>query len=525
MKTTVVIAAGIVALFVLAACGGGGGGQRSGPVDAATTNASGYQRNNVTAEDLRDHWNEAAPARLALGSGAVPTDAAERKDALSSLIAGANGDRLATGTILRNIQPRQIDVIGDRGGITYGQWKGGPAGTMNIEFQYLPAEPDREPLTARAALKARIERAGKAWSYRLLDDFEPRLVPASVRRLGRNHLAAYPVSDMVADDLLIEVFYAGDYGYSSALYNGAARLKQTETDFEPHHGVLFQAPGDHWESAWVITHEIGHVLGHEFREGVGPRSAERYVNRQDHTFEGPNAMAANGGKPVPFQRLDEHRNPVSTGGEVDYGHLGPCEMIMAYGCPRSTPAELDFAVLEDIGYELLDAETASRPELYGYAAWGQWSAWGVGVERSLDWEHERDTLAANADAFGVSPTAALGDSALSGRATWTGSLLGVDIGDVRMPPVFGDAELGIELGTLDGTAVFDNLTVSAEGVNRAFRAARLQYSVSVAGNGFADNGGRVAGGFYGPNHEEMAGVLHDTAPNVSLVAGFGGLRK
>lgn len=38
------------------------------------------------------------------------------------------------------------------------------------------------------------------------------------------------------------------------------------------------------------------------------------------------------------------------------------------------PSELDLAYLDDIGYEILDAETASEPELYGYGAWGQFSA-------------------------------------------------------------------------------------------------------------------------------------------------------
>ena len=52
------------------------------------------------------------------------------------------------------------------------------------------------------------------------------------------------------------------------------------------------------------------------------------------------------------------------------------------------PSALDFAYLDDIGYEILDADTASEPELYGYGAWGQYSAWGAGVERMLEYEDD-----------------------------------------------------------------------------------------------------------------------------------------
>ena len=113
---------------------------------------------------------------------------------------------------------------------------------------------------------------------------------------------------------------------------------------------------------------------------------EQYMNRQDATFEGPESQRANGGNPVPFQWLDANRYPVpphTPGATVDYAHLGVCSSIMAY-CNKGEvyePSALDFAYLDDIGYEILDADTASEPELYGYGAWGQYSAWGAGVER------------------------------------------------------------------------------------------------------------------------------------------------
>ena len=42
-------------------------------------------------------------------------------------------------------------------------------------------------------------------------------------------------------------------------------------------------------------------------------------------------------------------------------------------------------------------------------------------------------------------------------AFFEGVKLGVDIGSAKLPPVFGDAELGVDLETLAGTAAFENL--------------------------------------------------------------------
>ena len=61
---------------------------------------------------------------------------------------------------------------------------------------------------------------------------------------------------------------------------------------------------------------------------------------------------------------------------------------MAYCSDRRVtyrPSELDFAYLDDIGYEILDAATASEPELYGFGAWARYSVWGVGVERTIQY--------------------------------------------------------------------------------------------------------------------------------------------
>lgn len=88
--------------------------------------------------------------------------------------------------------------------------------------------------------------------------------------------------------------------------------------------------------------------------------------------------------------------------------------------------------------------------------------------------------------------------------TWVGSLLGVDLGQAMLPPVVGDAQLAVNLSTLDGEANFSNLKVAVDGVSSDFRTPTLSYTVSVTDQGFEDAKGRLQGNFFGPAHEEMA---------------------
>ena len=510
-----------------------------------------YERENLTAEDLLDHWNE--PEQLRAELGLLTVDAAEvvnRRNDLAELISMAGGDPAQTGTRLRNVRPEDIEIIGERDGITYGRWTGGPAGTFNIEFDWRFAQ------DFDAEARARLERAGKSWSWRILDDFDTRVV--------RNILYTYTLVNtpdgevedvdfamgegVSVDDLLIMVVKDGERGGAGS---STREREATAEDYEPWFGWLY-FPKDRSNQTSTMAHEIGHMLG---VTGISRReypSVQRYVNTQDHTFEGPKAMEANGNAPVPFQWSYPGRKPGpnmpvapgSSGAEVDYSHLNVCTSVMAYCRDRTVtfgPSELDLAYLDDIGYEILDAQTASEPELYGYGAWGQYSAWGAGVERTIRYESgdpnivlsqggiivdAHDTLRASADAFGISPNASLADAntPLQGGITWSGSLIGVDLGQAMLPPVFGDAELQVELSTLQGTAVFDELTVHVDGASSAFRAARLEYDIGVTGNAFSDANGHVRGGFYGPSHEEMAGVLDDRTADVNLLAGFGGRR-
>ena len=134
--------------------------------------ATGW-RNNWTAEDLLDHWNDPEVFKAALELSPVnQIDLAARRRSLDNLIEMAEEASADTGTVLRNILPEEVEIIGERGGITYGQWKGGPAGTLNIEFDW------RFASALGPETRVQMERAGKAWSRRLLDDFGTHVVTA-----------------------------------------------------------------------------------------------------------------------------------------------------------------------------------------------------------------------------------------------------------------------------------------------------------------------------------------------------------
>ena len=257
------------------------------------------------------------------------------------------------------------------------------------------------------------------------------------------------------------------------------------------------------------------------------------IRRMRETDNGPKSVAEHGG-PVPFQWLDADRRPVPTGtGAVDYGHLGVCSMVMSYAAGICGSSREKYEPNElDVGWEVLGAATARESEVYGYGAWAEHSAWGVGVERILgaiptsrnDIAHH-DWLQASAAAFGTAPDTLFTDAfaGRTGAATWSGSLLGVDTSRAMLPPVFGNAELEIQLATLDGTARFDEFMSAIDEDLHLFRVPSLTYGITVVDNGFADVSGVLSGEFFGPAHDEMAGTLDD--PQQNLLAGFGGVQR
>ena len=559
----------IVAAIVLVGCESGSSGpgasttmgalQPTGPAQplhpaspAPLGQVTGW-RDNPLAEDLLDHWNGGGGLQAEIGSSELTDgDIAARVDTLKSISGSPRDQSDPSPTLLGNVDAATITVIGERDGITYGQWKQGPAGTLNVEFDWRFApELDDEA-------RAQMERAGKSWSWRLGDDFGAQRIRAgrtvSPRRIIDSGVLLEELrldEAVTTGDLLIFVDRHDGTRRSFGNWSAFDRNRIGHGDFEPVLGAirLGQFRFDEASSRGnlglisIMAHEIGHVLGiTDHLRGVLP-GYESLIDERAGTFNGQAAVEANNGVPVPFQWLDGNRQsvaPGTPGSSIDRSHPGPCNAVMSY-CRGAyqlyRPTELDFGFLADIGYEVLDAGIEDVPEVYGLGAWGRYSAWGAGVERAIRYDEEIagnikhvtvfDSLRAGADAFGVAPAGSFSDghaSAMPGHATWSGSLIGVDLGSPGLPPVFGDAELSVALTSLDGTARFENLVVFVDGETGAFRAPDLEYAIGVTGNSFADSDNRIRGSFFGPGHEEAAGVLHDPAPGVNLLAGFGGAR-
>ena len=91
-----------------------------------------------------------------------------------------------------------------------------------------------------------------------------------------------------------------------------------------------------------------------------------------------------------------------------------------------------------------------------------------------------------------------------------------------LPSVFGDVELRIDLSNLRGT-FFDELTTHVNGVSSAFVLRGWSMHRCHRKLLFGQRW-RVHGGFFGPAHEQMAGVLGDRTASVNLLASFGGKR-
>ena len=513
-------------------------------------------RDNTPAENILDHWNDADALRQAMGL--CDTDVGSGQAAFARLSETLEVGTAESATLLRNVGPDAMEIVGERAGITRGRWKGGPAGTLDIDvdFRFAPDLPESE--------RAQFERAAKVWARRIRDDFRTYTIPkgrtfSSPERIlggsGRGVVTITFDEDVTTNGLLISVVATdktpgGSLGFD--LDNFESDVENTEEDFQPSFAAMFVNPDIVRSGRWRLglpAHEVGHALGiGAVRDVQGTfmnLSWLRNLDLTDHTFDGPRARGANGGRPVPLQWLTPRRRPVpprTAGAERDPGHLGVCNSIVSYVCnPPEVliPTELDFAVLDDIGYEILDPETASEPELYGYAAWGRYSAGGAGVERKLHYarrsrptrgrfgasyrgyEFRVDELRAGVDAFGIAPDANFGEAdppAGLQAIVWSGTLIGVDMGHEGLPPVVGNARIRVERSTLRGTVQVHDLRVVADGKSSPFRTRDLRYDISLAGNDFADAGGRLAGSLFGPGHEEMAATVHDARSDVQLLA-------
>ncbi|MYA53574.1 MAG: hypothetical protein F4X89_08860 [Dehalococcoidia bacterium] len=131
-------------------------------------------------------------------------------------------------------------------------------------------------------------------------------------------------------------------------------------------------------------------------------------------------------------------------------------------------------------------------------------------------------------AYGYEPRTDLADNrSLVGRATWSGTLLGMT---PSAEAVAGDASIGINMATLSGRADFTGLekwaanrAPGATGTGTMWGDGDLGYSITARGNTFRETGGdagRLTGVFTGARHEGAAGTLERS----DLTAAFGASR-
>lgn len=279
--------ASLIAILMLTGCGGGGGGggpqtpggQTGGQTDGETGGQTGGETggqmggqtdgqaisltalghitspySNPTAEDLLDHWSDPAILQHALGTSALNhTDALARISTLTSIFQVEKDPSNHSLALLRNVDPEEISAIGTRDGITYGQWTSGPAGGLNIEFDWRFAQ------DFDADARARMERAGKSWSWRILDDFGTHTLARGFTHHYRNEDTGQRETvvtdeDLLASDLLILVVKNGETGSAGATRYGFGR-ETTQTDYEPWFGVI-ELPQDRHNQTSTMAHEM-----------------------------------------------------------------------------------------------------------------------------------------------------------------------------------------------------------------------------------------------------------------------------
>ena len=523
----------------------------------ATSPAPGGRRvslrpkNNVDAHDLLDHWGHRHNSLLSEGLSEAATPADDVDD-FRELLEGAREE--GTQRFAPELRDGDaVTLLGHHGGVAYGRWSGGPADTLAIDFdlQYATGT-----IREKGSFGAALERAGKAWSWRIEDtwgDWERWFGESKGRLIGNYNSEGREIRVGPGGEIStgLVIYVTGVELGEGIAGRGGPKSIRPGAGWEPHTGVLGLDRGfleEASESALFATmaHEIGHVIGAWADYAAGER-LDAYIDRETGTWTGPNAIAVHGG-PAPFQDADDahgwHDGQRSAdAGNIDYAHSGVCSSIMAYcrttgGIPAFKPAEIDFAFLADIG--LTTRPASDRPETYGLAGWMEHSAFTLSVSRELDVSladpqprysfgggrfaslQTVDLLWAEADAFGDPSDGALSRSfPLAGTVRYSGGLVGAAVELPGFPPVHGHANLSVVLETLTGKASFTSLRTLRDGERFLFADGNLHYPIAVRDNAIVDEspGATLIADFYGPRHEEVAGTLDDS--RAGLVASFG----
>ena len=517
--------------------------------------------NNLDAGDLFDHWGR---RHSGLVSEMLSQEAEAGHDisGFRALLEAAR--EVETETPVPGLYEDDIvAVLGQRHGVTYGRWSGGPADTLSIEFD-LEHAPDS--MRNDRSFMAALDRAGKMWSRRIDDTWEEW-------ERGYGESKGHLIGDYNSKGREILVGPGGESSTGLVIYvtgvtlgedavaRGGHRISLPSNIWEPHTGVI-AVDNDFFETAGearlfgTLVHETGHVLGawlggyiannlEWFSEHYGLIAS--YLDLESGSWTGPHVVAVHGG-PAPFQDSDDTQGwhngeRHSSASSFDLVHSGICASVMSYcrhsaAIPAFQPEEIDFAFLADLGMTI--REETVRPETYGLAGWMDHAAFTLSVSRELDvslaepqpryfnddasWQSldTVDLLWAEADAFGHHSTGHLANSfPLEGTVRYSGGLIGTALEYRGLPPVYGDANLSLGLDTLAGKASFTSLRMLSSGKRYVFGDGSLHYPISVEDNVITANarGASLVADFYGPRHEEIAGTLDDS--RAGLLASFG----
>ena len=213
------------------------------------------------------------------------------------------------------------------------------------------------------------------------------------------------------------------------------------------------------------------------------------------------------------------------------GPSGPKDSGLHHRWGSQLP-EIDGAALR-AAYRLPNGIT---PDQFSVSSLGDWETTSIEIRGSIatdDAQPLRFGVNLTNDVAvpwtsGIIPETDLADNrALSGSATWTGELLGFtpDLRGVR-----GNAEIGVNLATLNGTADFTDLQSWATGqapgeigTGEQWNTGSLNYTLQMSGNFLRSTGGAngvLIGQFYGSSHEGVAGSIERS----DLTAAFGAMR-
>ena len=513
---------------------------------------------NPDAADLLDHWGHRRSQTILDGLSLAAPAPGSDAEALHALRAAAQESRELP--VVPNLHDGdEARLLGARRGIIYGRWAGGPGDTLSIDFDLSGAGPS---LAGIPEFPAMLERAGKVWSQRIADDwaawersegaFKGYLAkvvspPIQVRVEAEREVSAGLTIDVRDEILDGEAAGWAVQGGGPPGESWEPRFGSIEIDRE------YLARDLDSELFAVLTHEIGHVLGAWTVSSRAPTRFAPYVDEAAGTWSGPNVVAIHGG-PAPFQDLaDPHtwvegkRDPFAS--QYDFAHSGVCASLMAYcrggdALPSFLPDPIDLAFLADLGVTV--SEETERFETYGLAGWSDYAAFTISVSRQLEiaradpqphygyqggpWDvlDVTDLLRAEVDAFGHMSTGSFAGSRATngsgGMVRYAGGLIGAALDRPGLPPVTGDAFLAIDVALLTGSASFTSLTVYPDGRPEPFAEGVLHYPIELSENAVlaTDTGLTLQGNFYGPLHDDIAGILHD--PRTGLLGSFGTTR-